>query len=380
MKNTNGLKKAGIEIVKELSIFEINKIALIISNIICNSFSEHNLDKSDLFASLSRVKMYLAKFLDNSAAKYCYKTNTIYFNENLDYRNIKAPEIHECLHFIQTVKNKNGRLVKLGLYNPTILKQSGFALNEAAVQLMASEAVSAQEDSVKYYDLDVITISPNYYPIECALVKQMTYFTGTYPLYHSTLYSDDIFKNTFIMKSDEKTYYNILSNLDLIVNREETLNREILYLSFIEYNAQNSSRVLNLQKTVEKLKKDIKDLSIETQELILTACTKSELNMVRDFQGIKEFKDKLYKFKEILIQTDDYEFYNDFYCQMMEELDKKRELIEKYGPINCFTNIEESSALVETRKEPLNLFKVAIEKIKQLFKVNQTEKVNDEDK
>lgn len=96
--------------------------------------------------------------------------------------------------------------------------------------------------------------------------------------------------------------------------------------------------------------------------------------------SVKEFKDKLYNFKEILIQTDDYSFYNDFYCKMMEELDVKRELIEKYGTINCFTNIEESSALVETRQESLNLFKVAIEKIKQLFKANQTEKANDENK
>lgn len=282
MKNTNGLKKVGIEIVKELSIFEINKIAAIMSNIICNSFSEHNIDKSDLFACLSRVKMYLARFLDNSAAKYCYKTNTIYFSENLDYRHITAPEIHECLHFIQTVKNKMGRLVKLGLYNPNILKPSGFALNEAAVQLMASEAVSSKEETVKYYGLDMVTNSPNYYPMECALVRQMTYFTGTYPLYHSAIYSDDIFKNTFIMKSDEKTYNKILNNLDLIVNREETLHREILYLSFIEYNAQNSARVLNLQKTVEKLKNDIKTICIETQELILTSCTQSELDMVRD--------------------------------------------------------------------------------------------------
>ena len=58
--------------------------------------------------------------------------------------------------------------------------------------------IGVSQDSVKYYDMEFKTDSPNYYPIECDLVKQMTYFTGTYPLYHSTLYSNDIFKNTFI--------------------------------------------------------------------------------------------------------------------------------------------------------------------------------------
>ena len=379
MKDTNALKKYGIEIISQLSTLEINKIAANISEKICSSFPEHNINKSDLFVMLSRLNMYYAKFNDNSAAKYCYKTETIYFKEDIDFENLETPAIHECLHFIQTIKSKNGRLLKLGLYKPSFFYSTGLALNEAAVQLMASYATDAPIESVKYYGLNIFTNSPDYYPIECSLVKQMTYFTGTYPLYHSTIYSDDIFKNTFIMKSDELTYEKIVDNLDLIQEYQETLQKETLYLSYIEYNNQNSIKVQNTQQKIEHLKNLIKETTLQTQELILTSCTKSDLELVRDNQSVKEFKDKLYNFKELLISTENYTFYNEFYCQMMEELDVKRELIKKYGVLNVFKDIRENLALIETRQENLNLFQVALKKLKELFRINQENTLAEKD-
>ncbi len=382
MKDTNALKRYGIEIISQLSTLEVNKIASNISEKICNSFPEHNINKSDLFIALSRLNMYYAKFNDNSAAKYCYKTETIFFKENLDFENLETTAIHECLHFVQTVKNNNGRLVRLGLYKPFFMFSNGLTLNEAAVQLMASDATNSPVETVKYYGLDISTNSPDYYPIECALVRQMTYFTGTYPLYHSAIYSDDIFKNTFIMKSNKATYEKIIENLDLIQEYQETLQKEILYLSYVEYNNQNSLKVVNSEHKIESLKVSIKETTLRTQELILTACTKSDLELVRDTQSVREFKDKLYNFKELLISTENYTFYNDFYCQMMEELDVKRELIKKYGVLTVFKDIRESFALIETRQEPLNLFQVALKKLKELFRINQesTLKERDEEK
>ena len=314
MGKEKALKKAGIEVVRKLSEIEINKIAINISDEICSSFPEYNINKTDLFNSLSKINMFLANFKDNSAAKYYYKDDSIYFKEDIDFENLNTPALHECLHFIQSIKNKKGKLLRLGLYDLTKFRTTGLAINEAAVQLMASYATLSKTDTVKYYGMELITDSPNYYPIECTLVKQMTYFTGTYPLFHSTLYSNDIFKNTFIMKSDEKTYEQIITNLDLIVEYEEALHKENLYLSYIEYNNKSSSiKVANSQRAIENLKKDIKELTLKTQELILTSCAYSELELVRDNQTASLFKEKLYNFKNLLIQADGYSFYNDFY-------------------------------------------------------------------
>ena len=58
---------------------------------------------------------------------------------------------------------------------------------------------------------------------------------------------------------------------------------------------------------------------------------------------------------------------------MMEELEIKRNLIKKYGILNCFRDIRENLALIETRKRKLNLFQIAIIKLKKLFHIGQEE-------
>lgn len=376
MKKGKALQKAGIKITKELSTLEINKIASIISEKICDSFPEHNINKTDLFSSLSRVNMYLATFEDNSAAKYYYKDDSIFFKEDIDFEALETPAIHECLHFIQAIKTKYGNLKRLGLYDLASITSSGLAINEAAVQLMASDATNSPEDSVKYYGMEFKTSSPVFYPIECALVKQMTYFTGTYPLYHSTLYSDDIFKNTFIMKSDKKTYNKIIKNLDLIVEYQEILHKETLYLSYIECDNINSPKAQASKNNIEHLKEAIKFTALKTQELILTTCAYSDLDLVRDEKSAKDFKNKLYNFQENLIISEGYNFFNNFYCNMMEKLDERRELIKKYGVFVRFKDVRESLSIIETRQEPLNLFRIALQKIKTLLHINKESKEN----
>ena len=370
MRKDIALRKAGITIIKKFSTLEINKIAANISEKICASFPEHKINQTDLFIAISRVNMYLAHFEDNSAAKYWYKNNSIYFKENINFNSLETPALHECLHFIQTYKNKKGKIERLGLYNVSPFKEDGFALNEAAVQLMASCATNTKYESVKYYGMEFITNSPNYYPIECALVRQMTYFTGTYPLFHSALYSNDIFKNTFIMKSNEDAYYTITKNLDKIVELEETLNRHNLLLAYNE----SDNKGIALKNGIENLKQTIRQITIETQELILTSCAYSDLALVRDNESVNEFKKKLYKFKNVLISPNEqYTFYNEFYCHMMEELEIKREQIKKYGILNCFKDIRENLALIETRQEKLNIFQIAIQKLKKIFHIGQEE-------
>lgn len=365
------LRQAGIKIVKKLSTLEVNKIASNISEKICVSFPEHKINQSDLFISIARLNMYLADFNDDSAAKYWYKNNSIYFKQDIDFNSLETTALHECLHLIQTVKNKKGKVQRLGLYTLSAFKENGFALNEAAVQLMASYATFSETDSVKYYGLEFITNSPNYYPIECALVRQMAYFTGNYPLFHSVLYSDDIFKNTFIMKSSEQAYYRITNNLDDIVELQELLSKKNYILSHLNCSNPEEPGLKKIKQDIENIKSDIKALTLYTQELILTSCAYSDLNLVRDYEGITTLKKKLYKFKNVLITTENYTFFNEFYCHMMEELEEKKKLVKKYGVLNCFKEIREDLSLLEVRPKKLNLIQLAISKIKELLNIEQ---------
>lgn len=360
------LKREGIENIQPLSTLEINKLASNISEKICLAFPEHNINKSDLFIAIARLNMYKATMpQDHSAAKYFYKNNSIYFSNDINVEDIGTLALHECIHFLQEVRNKSGKLLKLGLYN--ISKGNfGIAINEAAVQLMASLANYSKTDVVKYYDLNIKTESPDYYPIQCALIKQMSYFTGSYPLFHSTLFGDDIFKNTFITKSNEKVYNKIVYNFDLLFHYEDLLNTESNKLLYLNDSDTNYKKINYINLKIKNIKKIISKITLETQELIIRNCFSAELNLVKDKESLNNFKQRLYDFKNILIRNDNYSFYNNFYYYMLSKADEKKELIQKYGVINSLTN-SETQLISSNQNFSYNYLKDFFEKLKLLF-------------
>lgn len=361
------LKKEGISIVRELDILEVNRISKNIADKISNYFSEHLLNYDDLFSSISRINMYLAKMPEGSAvAKYLYKNNSIYFNEDIDLSVAENSifALHECIHFIQTQKDKRGRLTRLGLYD---LGNTGIAINEAAVQLMASTAQGVDFDNVKYYDIYISTTSPDCYPLQCALLTEMVYFTGTYPLYQSTLNSNDIFKNTFISYSDKKTYNKIELNLDKLLKLED----DLYYFSIELSNASNERDLKLLNRLINNRKTAIRKVFFETQNLIIQNCFTNQFNAITTLEDVKEFQNKLYNFKNVLCYTDDYNFYNEFYCNTMIALESVREFLENNGNMVEYRNTNKSLTVVDNSTGIFNLLKRFFQKIGKLFSINK---------
>ena len=337
MSISSTLKNEGINIVGKLNTLEINKIASNISEKITSAFPEHNIDKQDLFDSITKLDMYIAEMPNDMAmAKYFYKNNSIYFSKNMDLEDLNTLAIHESLHFIQEVKNKRGKLLRLGLYNMKGTADDGMALNEAAVQHMAAVATNSPLDTVKYYNMELSTESPDFYPLQTALLNEMIYFTGSYPLYHSTLYSDDIFKNTFIAKSSSKAYSEIEKNFDLICEYESRLSNEIYNLSICSEDNSSINKVRNINSKIENLKQIIFE---KTQNAIILNCFNSELNSVRTLEDVEEFEYKLDDFKSLLINTENYNFYNDFSADIIRQVQEKKEFILKYGNILTLDSI-----------------------------------------
>lgn len=367
MSTNSRLKKEGIEIAEQLDTLKVNTIAISIASKLCLAFPEHNLNKSELFTSLSRINMYIAKMPEDSAgAKYFYKNNSIYFNKEYDLDEMAKLAMHECIHYIQEFRDANNNLVKMGLYNCTF--NSGLGINEAAVQLMASEANMCPSTSETYYNVSLNTISPNYYPLECALVNQMAYFTGTYPLFHSTLNSNDVFKNTFILKSNKRAYNTIVKNIDLLLAYENDLN---YFASELQY-ANKVSEIKLLNKLIASKKDSITSIFFKTQNLIIESCFISEFNNIRNLEDVKEYKNKLYNFKNIMGSNENYTFYNEFYRKIMESLEKKKEQIEQFGEINLFETSENSLVLVDNTKHALSFVSTFFVKIKKLFGFNKS--------
>ena len=272
MSINSTLKKEGIRVIGKLNTLEINKIASNISERIVAAFPEHGINQSDLFISIARLNMYLAEMPNDMAmAKYFYKNNSIYFSKDMDLNDLHSLALHECLHFIQEIKNKHGKLLRLGLYNMEKSANDGMALNEAAVQHMASVASNQVLDTVKYYNMEIATESPDFYPLQTALLNEMIYFTGSYPLYHSTLYSNDVFKNTFIAKSNEKAYLQIEKNFDLIYEYETLLSKQVYNLSLCSEEYKSINKIRKINSKIDAYKQIILEKNKQKANILMNA-------------------------------------------------------------------------------------------------------------
>ena len=209
------LKKEGIEVIKQLDTLAVNTIAKAVSDKLVTAFPEQNLNYNEIFSKLSKLDMYVAKIDSKlSLAKYFYKNRSIYFNDTIDLLNIDIYAVHECIHYLQELRDSENNLIQLGLCDFTSSNYNGMALNEAAVQLMSSKALNINADTVKYYDITFSTHSPSYYALECNLINQMAYVTGDYFLYNSTIYSNNNFINKFTSLTNKKAYFMIEQNID----------------------------------------------------------------------------------------------------------------------------------------------------------------------
>lgn len=352
MSIENELKKNGIEVIYKLDTLKTNSIAKNIAQKLCDAFPEHDLNYNKLFIKLSRLNMYVARMPHGmSKATYYYKNSSIYFNSLIDLDNdLDNFAIHECIHAIQASKDKNNNLIKLGLCTFEGFKVIGTALNEAAVQLMTSKAMQIENDIVTYYNITFSTTSPNYYPLECNLVSQMAYITGEYSLFESTLLSSNSFKDKYISKTSPKAYYEIVKNLDKLMELQEKL----MHLNN-SLNITDSSNVFILNNKIEICKKNIKNTFIKTQNLILCSYFDKSFNKINNFDDLQNYRRKLYNYKNFIGITDGYNFFNDYYIEKMNLLEKKYNYLEKYG--------ENILPIIRKSKTSINLFN----KLKNLY-------------
>ncbi len=325
MSIESDLRKDGIIVERKLDTLTINTIARNTADRLCKAFPEQNFIFQNLFIALSRIPMYIADIPKGFAeATYFYKNSSMYFRKGLSIDEMEKFAVHEFIHYLQEIKDKKGRLIKLGLCDFDDIKVYGMGLNEGAVQLMASKAINSNEEIVKYYGISLPTNSPSYYPIICNLVNQMSYVTGKEALYDSTLYGSDIFKSQFAQTCGLNNFIKIQNNLDKILKIEEKaikLDNELMSDKCEGMKAQK------VAKKIEKYKGKIKDLFFETQNLIFTSYFNNSFDKITTTADIDEYRVKLYNYKNYIGIADNYSDFNDFYINKMMDLDAKYENI-----------------------------------------------------
>lgn len=330
------LKKEGIEVIKPLDTLSVISIAKNVATKLVVAFPEQNLNCNDLFIKLSRLNMYIAKMPAGMAcAKYYYRNSSIYFSDDIDFSNIDSFATHECIHYLQELRDTKNNLIHLGLCDFTSTKLPGMALNEAAVQLMSSKALGEKIDTVKYFDITLPTSSPYYYALECNLINQMAYITGEYALFNSTLYSNNSFKRKFISLTSEKTFYTIQNNLDKLMYLEDTLSTEALKLRNSDISIKSIARI---EKDISRLRSKISELFINTQNLILTSYFDNAFKNVVNLEQVESYRRKLYNYKDLIGFTSNYTFFNDYYISKMAELERIFENNEETALVPVKTN------------------------------------------
>ncbi len=326
MSIENDLKRDGIEVIEPLDTLKINSIAKNISEKICQTFPKYGLNQNDLFIRLSRLNMYKAKMPEGMAeANYFYKNTSIYFNEHIANEDLEEFAIHECIHYLQEVKDKHNYLIRMGLCDYTEFKIYGLGLNEASVQLMVSKINGIPKEYVKYFGISFETNSPSYYPLECCLVNQLAYLVGEDILFESTLKSNDNFKKTLSDTISQRAFLAIQNAIDDILKDEEEIIKINNKIAQID---DRNKKIDSMIKKIDELKNEITLLFMRTQNLIVSSYFDSSFDKIVDLEGVEKFRQKLCGFKELIGYTEGYTFFNDYYVVKIDELEHKYKLLE----------------------------------------------------
>ena len=341
-------KLNGIRNAVEISAKDRHTISKKAIDLIYPIVSEFNISKEMLFNSLGKSNMYLADFEDMSMGKYDYTTNSIYFSNELDITNLDSSVIHEILHFFQAELTENNFLVRMGLFEPSKLFRSekGLGLNEASVQYLSSIIAKEVPDHVRYYELELVTPSSNYYPLETAIVRQMCFFTGTYPLFFSTLFSTDLFEKTFKTITSEDNYNYIEKKLTEIVHLQEKLSN--IY-SHIHTHNQAESKKISVLNNITNLKNKLRETVLDVQKIIYTSAFANELDKVETVQDIVNIQTLISNFENYIISYENDYSFEQFKDKISVELNNKLALIEAYGNY---------SFALKAKKDILNLPKI----------------------
>ena len=330
------LKKSGIKVIKKLDTLTVNRISQNVAQKITDKYSQFGINQHDIFSRLSKLNMYKAQMPEGIAeANYFYKNCSIYFNNNISNEDLEEFAIHECLHYLQEVKDEKNHLLKMGLCTYSSFNTHGIGLNEAAVQYLSSKIIGIKPDFEKYYGINLYTPSPSYYPLECALLNEILYFIDENILFDSTFFSNDKFKNVIIQNTSSETFSKLEKLFDLILKLEEKiviLNN----LSLKKELSSNKSHKIDIK--ISKLKEQLSCEFIKTQNLIITSFFDKGYEQINDLETLEKFRRKLYKFTDIIGTVDNYSFFDNYYVLTMNKLEHKCNILENGGIETAVSN------------------------------------------
>ena len=138
MKLNKLLDKFGIKVTDSLSKEEQIILSDNVATLISNKFNY--IDYSYIYEKLVNTKIYRA-IIPNRLTKslYIYEEDILLVSDEENIDSISEELLYECIHTIQDVRDKKGKIKQLGQSIFTDFKVYAMALNEASIQYIVSK-------------------------------------------------------------------------------------------------------------------------------------------------------------------------------------------------------------------------------------------------
>lgn len=336
------LQNLGIEQTKKINNEYVRVIAFNVTEALTTAFPVIYNQYNNIIAQLINCNMYTAKITKQiSKVNYIYENNSIYFDQNIDLTTVNEQMVHECIHYLQNNKNKNGKLTKIGLCNFGQFSVFGLGINEAIVQYISAKTVGNEIATIEKYGVRLKTISPNYYPFLTSLIEQIVYLMGEDILVTGILFDgnklEDELLNTF-----EANTKRIINQFDIIVDINNKLTTET-----------------NMEK-INIYQEEIVAMYVDTQNKIFSTYFEKVLPKLTTLQEIDFYMDKAVCYRNVMgISTQERFLFGSFYDIKLEELESKYEKKK----IKIYKKTENNSLAVVSENKIMKL----IRKITQYF-------------
>ena len=312
------LSKLGIEKVEELNYKDINYISHYVANLMTKTFPFLGDKYNEILSKILCCKMYYAKIEENiSSCNYIIEENAIYIDENVNIFEPNEQLFHEIIHYLQVVRNKSGKIKKMGLCNFGDFSIRGLGLNEAIVQYMSSRMVGADLQTINACGINLKTISPALYPILTNLMEQMIYLLGEKVIVEETIAVavenefEEQFYNTFEEKGNQ-----IIKNLDRILDLKNVLAS------------------MNGEEERMNPEEEIANIYISTQDIMIRKYFDNIVGRLTEIEEIDFYIEKFLNYKKLigLIKRENYtsiDFYEQYKDEIMKKFDKRLMKISK---------------------------------------------------
>lgn len=368
-KDIKKLKQYGIYNIKMLDTLTINSISAKLSKSLEKVLDTYLIDKNNLFIKLSRINMYYADFDEiHISAKYIPEYKGIFLKQDIDTENLDSSVLHECIHFLQSHFDEKDELISMGLIEKCkFSKDLNIALNEAATQIVASNVLGEKPSSVTYFDMYFSTPSENYYPVETAILKQMMFFTGSYPLFYSTILGNNIFEETFKTITSENVFRFVSKNLDNLMFFQDEMSK--LYIK--KSKPKTPTFIKNyIKKRIDIIKLNIQNTILNIQDSIYQNCFNNLLNKIQSLSDCEDIKSQLSSFSNLLIQKEDEYSYSNYLNFASFVLAEKEKQLKLYNVVLDDNLIIKEESYLPVSNKPILFIKNMFNKFKLFLEVS----------